>query len=260
MKRQRGRGRKPGNSANRSYQSNGPEVKINGNASQIYDKYLQLARDASSAGDRVRAENLYQHAEHYLRVLQLTQPKRDPSQDDDNGGYDGDDDDGYQGNHSERQSRERRDQQERRDRGDRNDRNDRNDQGDNRESRDNRDSRDSREPREPRENREPREPRRGRNPRNRGSSDREPREPQDDPLGVVTPEGDAGSSNNQADAPVESDAGGAEPSRRTRRPRRTKAEMEAARAAEAALKNASASVDEGGSDKTGGDGSETEAA
>ncbi len=81
MKRQRGRGRKPGNPANRSYESNGPEVKIRGNATQIYDKYLQLARDASSSGDRVRAENLYQHAEHYYRIVQANQPKRDPNQD-----------------------------------------------------------------------------------------------------------------------------------------------------------------------------------
>ncbi len=77
MKRQRGRGRKPGNPANRSYESNGPEVKIRGNASQIYDKYLQLARDATSSGDRVRAENLYQHAEHYYRIVQANQPKRE---------------------------------------------------------------------------------------------------------------------------------------------------------------------------------------
>jgi hypothetical protein len=81
MKRQRGRGRKPGNSANRSYESNGPEVKIRGNASQIYDKYLQLARDSSLAGDRVRAENLYQHAEHYYRIVQLNAPKREAGQD-----------------------------------------------------------------------------------------------------------------------------------------------------------------------------------
>ena len=79
MKRQRGRGRKPGNSANRTFESNGPEVKIRGNATQIHDKYLQLARDASSSGDRVRAENLYQHAEHYYRIIQANQPKRDPA-------------------------------------------------------------------------------------------------------------------------------------------------------------------------------------
>jgi len=57
MKRQRGRGRKPGNPNNRSFESNGPDVKIRGNASHIYEKYLQLARDATSSGDRVMAEN-----------------------------------------------------------------------------------------------------------------------------------------------------------------------------------------------------------
>jgi len=76
MKRQRGRGRKPGNPSNRSFESNGPDVKIRGTASQIHEKYLQLARDASSAGDRVRAEALYQHAEHYFRILQANQPPR----------------------------------------------------------------------------------------------------------------------------------------------------------------------------------------
>lgn len=76
MKRQRGRGRKPGNPSNRSFESNGPDVKIRGTASQIHEKYLQLARDASSAGDRVRAEALYQHAEHYFRIIQANQPPR----------------------------------------------------------------------------------------------------------------------------------------------------------------------------------------
>ncbi|MEE2566225.1 DUF4167 domain-containing protein [Hyphobacterium marinum] len=87
MKRQRGRGRgKPGggNQGNRSFESNGPEVKIRGNAATIYEKYMQLARDATSSGDRVRAENLQQHAEHYFRILQATQPqRRDNSNDDD---------------------------------------------------------------------------------------------------------------------------------------------------------------------------------
>ncbi|PWE16793.1 DUF4167 domain-containing protein [Marinicauda salina] len=77
MKRQRGRGRKSGNQGNRSFESNGPDVKVRGNASHIHDKYLQLARDAMSSGDRVMAENYYQHAEHYLRVMQANQPKRD---------------------------------------------------------------------------------------------------------------------------------------------------------------------------------------
>ncbi|VBB68963.1 hypothetical protein RIEGSTA812A_PEG_436 [invertebrate metagenome] len=33
------------------------------------DKYLALARDASSSGDRVLAENYFQHADHYYRVI-----------------------------------------------------------------------------------------------------------------------------------------------------------------------------------------------
>jgi len=71
-KRPRGRnsgGRRPQHSGNRSYDSNGPEVKVRGSATQICDKYLALARDASSAGDRVRAESLLQHAEHYFRLI-----------------------------------------------------------------------------------------------------------------------------------------------------------------------------------------------
>lgn len=77
MKRQRGRGRKPGNTSNRNMESNGPDVKIRGNAAHIYDKYMQLARDASSSGDRVMAENYFQHAEHYLRIVQSAQAKRE---------------------------------------------------------------------------------------------------------------------------------------------------------------------------------------
>lgn len=76
MKRQRGRGRKPGgNSGNRSLESNGPDVKIRGTAAQIYEKYTQYARDAQSAGDRVRYENLLQHAEHYYRIMAASMPK-----------------------------------------------------------------------------------------------------------------------------------------------------------------------------------------
>lgn len=76
MKRQRGRGRKSGgNPGNRPHESNGPEVKIRGTAAQIHEKYLQYARDAQSSGDRVRYENLMQHAEHYFRILAATMPK-----------------------------------------------------------------------------------------------------------------------------------------------------------------------------------------
>ena len=51
------------------YESNGPDVKIRGTASHVAEKYLQLARDAQSSGDPVAAENYYQHAEHYFRVM-----------------------------------------------------------------------------------------------------------------------------------------------------------------------------------------------
>jgi len=71
--RSRGRGRKPGNNANRSYESNGPDVKIRGNASHISEKYQQLARDAAASGDRIGAENYLQHAEHYYRLVLAAQ-------------------------------------------------------------------------------------------------------------------------------------------------------------------------------------------
>ncbi len=74
LKRSRGRGRRPQNSHNRSFDSAGPEVKIRGTASQVYEKYLQLARDANSSGDRIQAENYHQHAEHYFRIVQAAQP------------------------------------------------------------------------------------------------------------------------------------------------------------------------------------------
>lgn len=68
--RGRGNGRKhPSGGRNQTFESNGPDVKVRGSAQQVVEKYLALARDASSAGDRVMAENYFQHAEHYLRVL-----------------------------------------------------------------------------------------------------------------------------------------------------------------------------------------------
>jgi len=52
-----------------SLDSNGPNVKIRGTPHQIFERYIALAREASTSGDRVAAENLYQHAEHYFRVM-----------------------------------------------------------------------------------------------------------------------------------------------------------------------------------------------
>ncbi len=52
-----------------TFDSNGPDVRIRGNAYQVHEKYLQIARDAQSAGERVAAENYDQHAEHYYRII-----------------------------------------------------------------------------------------------------------------------------------------------------------------------------------------------
>jgi hypothetical protein len=77
QKRMRGRNnnphRKGQNPLTRVYESNGPDVKIRGTASHIAEKYIQLARDAQGSGDPVAAENYYQHAEHYFRLIAAAQ-------------------------------------------------------------------------------------------------------------------------------------------------------------------------------------------
>ena len=66
----RGNGsRRNGPQRSNGMDSNGPDVKVRGNAQQIVDKYQVLAREAATSGDPVMAENFFQHAEHYLRVL-----------------------------------------------------------------------------------------------------------------------------------------------------------------------------------------------
>jgi hypothetical protein len=90
MKRQRGRNRgggggnnnsKPQHNVNRAFESNGPDnVKIRGNAQHVFEKYQQLSRDATAAGDRVLGENYLQHAEHYFRILRAVQPNRPASE------------------------------------------------------------------------------------------------------------------------------------------------------------------------------------
>jgi hypothetical protein len=92
MKRSRRGGRRPqhsngggghnngggggGFNPNRTFDSSGPEIKIRGSASHVYEKYLQLARDANSGGDRVMAENYLQHAEHYFRIMAAQQAQQ----------------------------------------------------------------------------------------------------------------------------------------------------------------------------------------
>lgn len=72
-KRMRGRNRKSQNPMSRVYESNGPDVKIRGSATHVAEKYVQLARDAQASGDPVAAENYYQHAEHYFRLIAAAQ-------------------------------------------------------------------------------------------------------------------------------------------------------------------------------------------
>ena len=82
-KRMRGRSRKGPNPLQRSFESNGPDVKIRGTAMHIAEKYVMLARDATSSGDRVAEQNYLQHAEHYYRIVAAAQaqlPQQQPFQ------------------------------------------------------------------------------------------------------------------------------------------------------------------------------------
>ena len=77
-KRGRGRGRRGNNNGghnhvpnrNTSYESNGPDVKLRGNAQQLHEKYLALAHDAATSGERISAEAYTQFADHYFRLHQ----------------------------------------------------------------------------------------------------------------------------------------------------------------------------------------------
>jgi len=84
-KRSRGRNNNNNNNGGRrpnvplrmqTFDSNGPDVRIRGSAFQVHEKYLQLARDASSSGDRIMAENYLQHAEHYYRIIAVAQEQQ----------------------------------------------------------------------------------------------------------------------------------------------------------------------------------------
>ena len=77
-KRGRGRGRRGNNGGshnhvpnrNTSYESNGPDVKLRGNAQQLHEKYMALAHDAATSGERISAEAYTQFADHYFRLHQ----------------------------------------------------------------------------------------------------------------------------------------------------------------------------------------------
>jgi hypothetical protein len=55
---------------NQIFDSSGPDVRVRGNAHQVYDKYQALAREAAAMGDRIQAEAYWQYADHYFRVIQ----------------------------------------------------------------------------------------------------------------------------------------------------------------------------------------------
>ena len=72
-RRHRGRNnniRRNGSGINKVFDGNGSENRVKGNALQVHEKYQALARDAKSSGDRIKAENYLQHAEHFHRVHQ----------------------------------------------------------------------------------------------------------------------------------------------------------------------------------------------
>jgi hypothetical protein len=71
---------------NHVFDSNGPEIRIRGTAQQLFEKYLQLGRDATSGGDRVTAEAFFQHAEHYFRILNAINQAQQQNQSNGQGG------------------------------------------------------------------------------------------------------------------------------------------------------------------------------
>lgn len=193
-KRMRGRGRGNGggnkgpNPLTRSYEFNGPDVKIRGTAQHIAEKYLQLGRDAQATGDYVAAENYFQHGEHYLRIIASAQEQQRLANPHHRSFEGSDQDEGEEedetapfapgtpqpevrfthmqgmGDQPDIQPRERREFREPRE------------ISDSREPREFRTPREPREPREFREPREPREPREFREPRGEAADGDTPRD------------------------------------------------------------------------------------
>ena len=59
--------RRPNFKRNNNYSS---KSRNKGNVTQQYNKYLKLAKDTFSAGDRIQAEYYYQFTDHYYRLMQ----------------------------------------------------------------------------------------------------------------------------------------------------------------------------------------------
>ncbi|GAA3258948.1 hypothetical protein GCM10020258_20450 [Sphingomonas yabuuchiae] len=79
--RRRGRGgnnnggQRPGGNPGRSDNGNRIDNRARGNASQLYEKYKNLATEAQRQGDRVNTEYYWQFADHYFRVLSETRSR-----------------------------------------------------------------------------------------------------------------------------------------------------------------------------------------
>ena len=48
----------------------------NQNAAKLIEKYNNLAREASSSGDKILSENYLQHADHFSRILSLQETSK----------------------------------------------------------------------------------------------------------------------------------------------------------------------------------------
>tara|TARA_Y100001970_G_scaffold293819_1_gene443500 strand:+ start:10398 stop:10841 length:444 start_codon:yes stop_codon:yes gene_type:complete len=72
--------RRPNYKRNNNYGNKG---RNKGNITQQYNKYLKLAKDSSSSGDRIQAEYYYQFTDHYFRLMQelgITLEEQDTNQ------------------------------------------------------------------------------------------------------------------------------------------------------------------------------------
>ena len=54
--------------SNANFQRKSPG-RNNQNASKLIEKYNDLAREALSNGDKILSENYFQHADHFLRII-----------------------------------------------------------------------------------------------------------------------------------------------------------------------------------------------
>jgi hypothetical protein len=75
LKRSRNNGMRP-KTSNRMGDNNEGRLdsKVKIPAQQYYEKYMTLARESMAVGDRIAAEGFYQHAEHYLRLMNEFKP------------------------------------------------------------------------------------------------------------------------------------------------------------------------------------------